>query len=46
MHLIKHAEQFEKYLQYMAGQTQAEACVTDKPFQQYLKVNKHFLELS
>ncbi|XP_046905387.1 obscurin isoform X3 [Hypomesus transpacificus] len=39
MHLIKHAEQFEKYLQYMAGQTQAEACVTDKPFQQYLKQN-------
>ncbi|XP_062308204.1 obscurin [Osmerus eperlanus] len=39
MHLIKNADKFEKYLQYMAGQTQAEACVIDKPFQQYFKQN-------
>lgn len=38
MHLIKHAEDFEKYLHYMVGQTQAEACVTDKATQQYFKV--------
>ncbi|XP_054458971.1 obscurin [Anoplopoma fimbria] len=38
MHLIKHAEGFEKYLHYMVGQAQAEACVTDKAVQQYFKV--------
>ncbi|XP_029355302.1 obscurin isoform X2 [Echeneis naucrates] len=37
MHLIKHTEDFEKYLHYMAGQAQAEACVTDKAMQQYFK---------
>ncbi|XP_038857003.1 obscurin-like [Salvelinus namaycush] len=37
MHLVKHAEDFQKYLQYMMGQTQAEACVTDKTIQQYFK---------
>ncbi|KAK2835495.1 hypothetical protein Q5P01_015979 [Channa striata] len=37
MHLIKHAEDFEKYLHYMVGQAQAEACVTDKATQQYFK---------
>ncbi|XP_029906333.1 obscurin [Myripristis murdjan] len=37
MHLIKHTEDFEKYLHYMVGQTQAEACVTDKAIQQYFK---------
>ncbi|XP_078141769.1 obscurin [Centroberyx gerrardi] len=40
MHLIKHTEDFEKYLHYMVGQTQAEACVTDKAIQQYFKVFK------
>ncbi|CAB1324596.1 unnamed protein product, partial [Coregonus sp. 'balchen'] len=39
MHLVKHAMDFEKYLQYMVGQTQAEACVTDKTIQQYFKQN-------
>ncbi|CAB1314268.1 unnamed protein product [Coregonus sp. 'balchen'] len=39
MHLVKHAEDFEKYLQYMMGQTQAETCVTDKTIQQYFKHN-------
>ncbi|XP_055795289.1 obscurin-like [Salvelinus fontinalis] len=39
MHLVKHAEDFQKYLQYMMGQTQAEACVTDKTIQQYFKKN-------
>lgn len=38
MYLIKHSEDFEKYLHYMAGQAQAEACVTDKAIQQYFKV--------
>lgn len=38
MHLIKHSEDFEKYLHYMVGQAQAEACVSDKAVQQYLKV--------
>ncbi|XP_044055731.1 obscurin isoform X3 [Siniperca chuatsi] len=37
MHLIKHSEDFEKYLHYMVGQAQAEACVTDKALQQYFK---------
>ncbi|CAN9500397.1 unnamed protein product [Ophioblennius macclurei] len=37
MHLIKHTEDFEKYLHYMVGQTQAEACATDKAVQQYFK---------
>ncbi|XP_056234585.1 obscurin [Seriola aureovittata] len=38
MHLIKHTEDFEKYLHYMVGQAQAEACVNDKATQQYFKV--------
>ncbi|XP_037554230.1 obscurin [Nematolebias whitei] len=33
--LIKHAEDFEKYLHYMVGQAQAEACISDKAVQQY-----------
>ncbi|XP_035862884.1 obscurin isoform X5 [Sander lucioperca] len=37
MHLIKHTEDFEKYLHYMVGQAQAEACVADKAIQQYFK---------
>ncbi|KAL1023125.1 hypothetical protein UPYG_G00036690 [Umbra pygmaea] len=37
MHLIRHANDFEKYLQYMMGQRQAEACLTDKTIQQYFK---------
>ncbi|XP_014826217.1 PREDICTED: obscurin-like isoform X3 [Poecilia mexicana] len=37
MYLIKHAEHFEKYLHYMVGQAQAEACVSDKAVQQYFK---------
>ncbi|KAM7409839.1 hypothetical protein PAMA_001372 [Pampus argenteus] len=37
MYLIKHAEDFEKYLHYMVGQAQAEACVADKAVQQYFK---------
>nr|XP_046247907.1 obscurin [Scatophagus argus] len=37
MHLIKHAEDFEKYLHYMMGQAQAEACATDKTIQQFFK---------
>ncbi|KAL7396811.1 hypothetical protein ABVT39_012149 [Epinephelus coioides] len=37
MHLIKHTEDFEKYLHYLVGQAQAEACVTDKAVQQYFK---------
>lgn len=40
MHLIKHSEDFEKYLHYMVGQAQAEACISDKSIQQYLKVLK------
>lgn len=38
MHLIKHTEDFEKYLHYMVGQAQAEACANDKATQQYFKV--------
>ncbi|XP_040040446.2 obscurin isoform X3 [Gasterosteus aculeatus] len=37
VHLIKYAELFEKYLHYMVGQAQAEACLTDKAVQQYFK---------
>ncbi|XP_037325748.2 obscurin isoform X2 [Pungitius pungitius] len=37
VHLIKYAELFEKYLHYMVGQAQAEACVTDKAVQLYFK---------
>lgn len=38
MHLIKHTEDFEKYLHYMVGEAQAEACITDKATQQYFTV--------
>ncbi|XP_051233530.1 obscurin isoform X12 [Dicentrarchus labrax] len=37
MHLIKHNEDFEKYLHYMVGQAQAEACLNDKTIQLYFK---------
>nr|XP_057930388.1 obscurin isoform X3 [Doryrhamphus excisus] len=37
MHLIKHSEDFEKYIHYMVGQAQAEVCIADKVTQQYLK---------
>ncbi|XP_051803564.1 obscurin isoform X3 [Acanthochromis polyacanthus] len=37
MHLIKHSEDFEKYLHYMVGQQQAEACISDKAVQQHFK---------
>ncbi|XP_054644774.1 obscurin isoform X2 [Dunckerocampus dactyliophorus] len=37
MHLIKYSEDFEKYIHYMVGQAQAEACIADKVTQQYLK---------
>lgn len=36
--LISHAENFEKYLHYMVGQAQAEACIADKAVQQCFKV--------
>lgn len=42
VHLIKHIEDFDKYLHYMVGQAQAEACVTDKATQQYFKVSTNF----
>ncbi|XP_058494917.1 obscurin isoform X2 [Solea solea] len=35
--LIMHSEDFEKYLHYIMGQAQSEACVTDKAMQQYFK---------
>uniref|UniRef100_A0A3P9LJQ0 Obscurin, cytoskeletal calmodulin and titin-interacting RhoGEF a n=1 Tax=Oryzias latipes TaxID=8090 RepID=A0A3P9LJQ0_ORYLA len=35
--LIKHREDFEKYLLYMGGQAQAEACISDKAVQQCFK---------
>lgn len=38
MLFITHTENFEKYLHYMVGQAQAEACVTDKTIQQYFRV--------
>ncbi|KAI4798807.1 hypothetical protein KUCAC02_020466 [Chaenocephalus aceratus] len=37
MLLLKNAADFEKYLHYLTGQTQAEACVSDKTVQQYFK---------
>ncbi|XP_032427404.1 obscurin isoform X9 [Xiphophorus hellerii] len=37
MYLIKHPEHFEKYLHYMVGQAQAEACISDKTVQQYFE---------
>lgn len=38
MLLLRHSEDFEKYLHYMVGQAQAEACLADKAVQQYFKV--------
>lgn len=38
MLFITHTESFEKYLHYMVGQAQAEACVSDKALQLYFKV--------
>ncbi|XP_029939546.1 obscurin [Salarias fasciatus] len=46
MHLINHSEEFEKYLHYMVGQAQAEACITDKAVQQYFKVQSELAEPS
>lgn len=51
MHLLKQAGEFEKYIHYMAGQTQAEASVTEKAVQQYLntrvtppsQIQSHFI---
>ncbi|KAJ7993536.1 hypothetical protein DPEC_G00273430 [Dallia pectoralis] len=37
--LVRHEEDLEKYVQYMVGQTPAEACLTDKNIQQYFKQN-------
>ncbi|XP_061635168.1 obscurin [Phyllopteryx taeniolatus] len=37
MHLIHHFEDLEKYVHFMLGQPQAEACIADKTTQQYLK---------
>lgn len=37
MHLIKHSDNMEKYLHYMVGQAQAEACITEKAIQHYFK---------
>ncbi|XP_077440643.1 obscurin [Vanacampus margaritifer] len=37
MHLIHHFEALEKYVLYMLGQPQAEACIADKATQQYFK---------
>ncbi|XP_077390337.1 obscurin [Festucalex cinctus] len=37
MHLIHHFEDLEKYVHYMIGQPQAEACIADKATQQYFK---------
>ncbi|KAM6963087.1 obscurin [Aplochiton taeniatus] len=37
MHLVKHSEAFEKYLNYLVGQTPAEGCVKDQTIQQYFK---------
>ncbi|CAG08043.1 unnamed protein product, partial [Tetraodon nigroviridis] len=38
MLFITHTDSFEKYLHYMEGQAQAEACITDKAIQQFFKV--------
>lgn len=38
IHLIRHTEDFEKYLLYMVGQAQAEGCISEKAIQQYFKV--------
>ncbi|XP_061681208.1 obscurin [Syngnathoides biaculeatus] len=37
MHLIHYFEDLEKYVDYLLGQPQAEACIADKGTQQYLK---------
>uniref|UniRef100_A0A3P8W6V9 Obscurin, cytoskeletal calmodulin and titin-interacting RhoGEF a n=1 Tax=Cynoglossus semilaevis TaxID=244447 RepID=A0A3P8W6V9_CYNSE len=37
MFLLRHSDHFDKYLPYLVGQAQAEACVTDKATQQYFK---------
>ena len=42
MQLIKHTEDFDKYLHYMVGQGQAEACIADKATQDYFKVFRKY----
>ncbi|XP_073720222.1 obscurin isoform X29 [Misgurnus anguillicaudatus] len=37
MHLLKNSEGFEKYLQYLTGQTQAESIISEKDVYQYFK---------
>ncbi|XP_063074257.1 obscurin isoform X4 [Engraulis encrasicolus] len=37
MHLLRNTEGFEKYMQYLVGQSQAEAALTEKTTHQYFK---------
>ncbi|KAI7792382.1 putative obscurin-like [Triplophysa rosa] len=37
MHFLKHSEGFEKYLQYLVGQTEAESAIGEKDVHQYFK---------
>lgn len=39
MHLLRNTEGFEKYMQYLVGQSQAEAALTEKTTHQYFKVS-------
>lgn len=40
---INHAPDFEMYLQYITGQSQAEACISDRNTQHFFKVRTHCL---
>lgn len=38
MHFLRNSEGFEKYLQYLIGQSQAESAISEKEVHQYFKV--------
>lgn len=40
---INHAPDFEMYLQYITGQSQTKACISDRNTQHFFKVRTHCL---
>ena len=45
MRFLRNTEGFEKYLQYLVGQTQAESAISDKAVHSFFKVNVDLLNV-
>lgn len=45
MCFLKNKEGFEKYLQYLVGQSQADSAISDKTVHRFFKVTQLFTEL-